>query len=558
MTSIDCIVSDRHLSKAVFRCVATTILLAGSVASPDAAESPDDLDIRQENPSFLVSLDVDRPDRRYTDGEPITIRVKSERDAHLHVLYRQADGKVFQIFPNEAQRNGAIRVGEEISIPAVADTFRWSVGPPYGKETLKVIATERPLEPLSAPDLFEGRFNPVSSVKLEATKAILAKGIQVEADIGAWAEAEVEITTGQRPQPPVGKRVGLFVGVSDYQFDAFHVEGGGSPMKLPCSSTDARFMNDTFIQRCGVTESLVLVNEEATRENVRKAVCDWLPTHSDPGDVIFIFVSSHGTQFLDRNGDEPDRLDEGLTMHDSVTVSAFLACMKRQQGGTLDPATAASIAPLAEKIIAEGRAGRIEIDNPQHLGAVLSEQTEISDDQFAHWLQRLSGRRVAVFLCTCHSGGFAAAEKGLAGSANSNSDGEVGFEDTFGYLDREMGRLKNLGQAEVTLVAACLTHELTAAVRFSDEFISGSQTKVADAGGRLPLGPTTYELAKAVEVPGIMLHQAFDRYRRGLADYFRQYNEILRSQGKPAVQPHHPVMYDYSRKPLILSIDLAR
>lgn len=558
MTPLDCISRfDRLLSRTRLRLAAAAILLPGTVAAPAAAESPAALDIRQESPSFLVSLDVDRPDRRYTEGESIAIRVKSERDAHLHVLYRQADGKVFQIFPNDGQPNGAIKAGEDITIPATADTFRWSVGPPFGKETLKVIATERPLDPLSAPDLFQGRFNAVSPEKLEATKAILTKGVQVEADVGAWAEAEVEITTGQRPDPPAGKRVGLFVGVSDFKFDGFHVEAGNQPMKLPCSATDARFMKDTFAQRCGLTESLVLVNEEATRESFRKAVCDWLPTHSVPGDVVFIFVSSHGSQFLDRNGDEPDRLDEGLTMHDSVSVSAFLACMKRQQAGTLDPAVAAFMSPLAAKIAAEGRAGRIEIDNPQHLGAVLSEQTEVTDDQFAHWLQRLSGRRVAVFLCTCHSGGFAAAEKGLVGSSSSEG-GEVGIDDTFGYLDREMGRLKNLGQAEVSLVAACLTHELTKAVRFSDEFLAASQTKLADQGGKLPLGPTTYELAKAVETPGLMLHQAFDRYRRGLADYFVRFNELLSRQGKQPVQPHHPVMYDYSQKPLVLSVEPAR
>lgn len=512
--------------------------VGGTSAEEPPAVDPDT--IRQEHPTFLVGIDVDRPDRRYREGDQLSVRVRTERDAHVHVLYRQADGQVFQIFPNDAQPDNRVKAGADVVIPAPGDTFRWIVGPPLGRETIKVIAAERPIEPLSAPDLFAGRFNTVPPERLAATKGVL-----VEPETGPWAEAQIEIITEKRPDPPPQKRVGLFVGVSRFRYDAVHTARAGKAMALPCSAVDARFMADTFVDRCGVTESLVLVDEEATRDRFRNAVCDWLPARTNPGDVVMIFASTHGSQVFDRNKDEPDQFDESLVLNDTATLAAFVEMVERQRQGTLDAAMRPVVDRLMSSLGAEANANRIDPEDARQVEAFLAEQTAVTDDQLGHWLQRLSGRRVVVFLCTCHSGGFSVGEKGVAPAADQ----------PFDFLDREMGRLKDLGQSDMSLIAACLSAETTAAVRFSDEALAAAQTKLADQGGTLKLGPTTYELGKAVEVPGLMLHQAYERYRSGLTAYFEKFNAVRVQQGESPVTPHHPVMYDFSLEPLVLSVE---
>ncbi len=188
-------------------CIAAAPVRAEPPASTDKGVVVEPDDIRQEQPSFYVHVEVDRPDRTYREGDELVLRVRSERDAHLHVLYRQGDGKVFQIFPNAGQRDGRIAAGRDVVFPEEKDTFRWIVGPPFGRETIKVIVADRPLEPLSAAEMFACRFNPISPDKVAATRGVL-----VEADPQGWAESAVEITTVPKPAaPPPSQRSGGWV-----------------------------------------------------------------------------------------------------------------------------------------------------------------------------------------------------------------------------------------------------------------------------------------------------------------------------------------------------------
>ena len=107
--------------------------------------------IMQNTPSFFVRIRLDRADRRYRDGEMLRLNLLSEKAAFAYVLYKQADGQIFQIFPNSAQPDNRIRPGHEVLIPKNDDLFRWRVGPPFGQEIIKVVATVKPLVPLDDP-----------------------------------------------------------------------------------------------------------------------------------------------------------------------------------------------------------------------------------------------------------------------------------------------------------------------------------------------------------------------------------------------------------------------
>ena len=92
----------------------------------------------------------------------LELKVRCEDDAYLYVLYQQADGKIYQIFPNSGQPDNRVKAMQDVQVPALDDAFRWVVGPPFGKEIIKVIASKKPVDALSLPGLKEEHFNPVT------------------------------------------------------------------------------------------------------------------------------------------------------------------------------------------------------------------------------------------------------------------------------------------------------------------------------------------------------------------------------------------------------------
>ena len=58
-----------------------------------------------------------------------------------------------------------------------------------------------------------------------------------------------------------------------------------------------------------------------------------------PGDTVFIAYSGHTGQVEDREGDEPDKLDEYLVPTDFVNLGVLAGMEKRAQVGGLREAT---------------------------------------------------------------------------------------------------------------------------------------------------------------------------------------------------------------------------
>ena len=100
----------------------------------------------------------------------------------------------------------------------------------------------------------------------------------------------------------------------------------------------------------------MLLDGEATRDNILSTINDWLIAGTREGDDVFLYYSGHGYQQPDENADEADRLDETLVPVD-VTV-----------------------------------------------GADGVPRGMIADDEVAALLAQLPGRRVHVVIDACHSG----------------------------------------------------------------------------------------------------------------------------------------------------------
>jgi hypothetical protein len=115
------------------------------------------------------------------------------------------------------------------------------------------------------------------------------------------------------------KRLALLVGVGDYAAD--HVTDLRGPIHDVADVyhvlTDGEAGYDF-----PAANVCVLLDSEATLANVRQS-WDAMTDATSRGDTVFFFYAGHGSQTVDRNGDESDGMDETLMLHDARTPGVF-------------------------------------------------------------------------------------------------------------------------------------------------------------------------------------------------------------------------------------------
>jgi hypothetical protein len=100
---------------------------------------------RPEQSHVPVTAWTDRPDATYRIGEPVTISVRPERDAHITVINIGTSGRATVLFPNTIQPDSRVRAGQTISLGAPGAGYNIVPQGPAGVELVQVIATTRPL-----------------------------------------------------------------------------------------------------------------------------------------------------------------------------------------------------------------------------------------------------------------------------------------------------------------------------------------------------------------------------------------------------------------------------
>ncbi|MEN6494976.1 MAG: DUF4384 domain-containing protein [Thermoguttaceae bacterium] len=375
---------------------------------------------RNEHPSFYVRVNVDHPDHTYRVGEEMRIHVQTERDGFLYLLYLDAQRNYSCLFPNRVQQDNRIQAGPPgVTIPHPRGEFRLRISPPIGQEVLKAIVTRKPLKELQLKALTKGDFTVLTPEQIKAVT------VEVKADEGDWAEHSIDILTvpaegpaaaPPRPAaltqgPPLGppppdaaapRRVGLFIGISQFTDPSIR--------SLKVSHRDAQAMAAAMREQGGFQDVSVLINEQATLENIQERIRNWLPQVTRPGDLVMIYWSGHGGRSADQDGDEKDGYDEYLVPSD----------------GRLD-----------------------NIDTIR--------RTMLLDDTFGRWIQDLDGRRLVVVLDTCYSGGQSSQAKGLANAAANPAAPNANFD----FLDGDLERTKDLGQKEMAILTSSTANQVS-------------------------------------------------------------------------------------------------
>lgn len=93
---------------------------------------------------FGKRLDVDRGEEPvFYLGEMIKVEIKSTRDCFISVVQVGSSGKATLLFPNKEHPSAAVKSNEAVFLPK---GFNFRVDAPTGIQTIKVFATEKPLE----------------------------------------------------------------------------------------------------------------------------------------------------------------------------------------------------------------------------------------------------------------------------------------------------------------------------------------------------------------------------------------------------------------------------
>ena len=410
------------------------IMLTGGGAvlgQPPPPRPPQNLlnHIRNDHPPFLVRIDVDHKTRDYREGDGLKVRVACEVDAYCYVLYRTAEGKISQILPNKFRQDNFIRARQAQQIPGDDDWFSLPIQAPFGVEEVKVIASKKPLKLLGDPGMKKALYNPVSAEQMKGVE------LELQEEKPVYSEDSVTIHTYAKDQavaPRNARRWGVFFGVARHEFDVEFKEATGKGLNLATCHRDARELHDLLKEVGQLSGYKLYTNDQATRAKVYEALCEWLPEVSRPGDTVIFFYSGHGMMGANQ---------ACLVTYDLVSERVVDILDREYREGKLDP----HLRP--EQFLARRKVWGQWTDQ----GRSLARETGITDDTIGHWLQRLDGRQVIVILDVCHAGAFAAGGK---------TKGDV-EPFSFKLFDERMNRLKDIGQNECTLLAACAADQVS-------------------------------------------------------------------------------------------------
>jgi len=138
-------------------------------------------------------------------------------------------------------------------------------------------------------------------------------------EAGQKFKKSISVTYIPKDDPPNIGKYAVIIGVSKYQDQDIR--------SLKFARADAENIHKLVIdpEGGGFPEENVrlLVDEQATRESIIKAVGAWLPGQVKPGDMVLLFYAGHGGVEADTTGEEPDGNSKYLIPYDSELGGLF-------------------------------------------------------------------------------------------------------------------------------------------------------------------------------------------------------------------------------------------
>jgi len=137
----------------------------------------------------------------FREGESLQYRIRSNRDCYVALLCRQSDETTVVLFPNRWHPESFIKGGLDVLIPAEDSGFQIIVSPPFGVDTVELIACTGRNEfhrMLGDGAVLATRSSPFSVFPSEQLGGVLTRGMQVlpkGAVAPVWARSEMVVYT---------------------------------------------------------------------------------------------------------------------------------------------------------------------------------------------------------------------------------------------------------------------------------------------------------------------------------------------------------------------------
>jgi hypothetical protein len=180
-------VSDLIYSKKFYR-IAAIMVLAAFCLILNSTHAANDKPI---NLSITTHLG---DEQTFREGDIVSFYVNLEENAYLVIIYQDASGQLNVLLPNALHTNNFFNAGLFIPIPNEQNPFQFRITPPFGKETLWVFASNKPLPGLASAGT--AAFNSTIATARNAVKTHCRKHNAV------YEEASLSITTTAATQTP--------------------------------------------------------------------------------------------------------------------------------------------------------------------------------------------------------------------------------------------------------------------------------------------------------------------------------------------------------------------
>jgi len=127
--------------------------------------------------------------QRFKAGDKIAFLVSLDKDAHLLMIYEDAEHNLIQVIPNDYRKQNFYKEGLFIAVPDRNEPFEFVVNPPFGSEKLWVFASSEQFPALEGIKLENG-LKKLENNMSEILASIRPKNVHV-----LYGESSAVITT---------------------------------------------------------------------------------------------------------------------------------------------------------------------------------------------------------------------------------------------------------------------------------------------------------------------------------------------------------------------------
>ena len=143
-------------------------------------------EMKLDHGDMTIAGSADRADTTYAPGQPITLSVKTSKNAYVAILRVTANGDTTIVFPNRERRNAAVRAGTALTVPGPGDNVKIAADKPGVMLFEFIASTAGDAWPFTRPPDSGSDFADLGGTTRNITKDLLA-GLKIGAgsDIAA-------------------------------------------------------------------------------------------------------------------------------------------------------------------------------------------------------------------------------------------------------------------------------------------------------------------------------------------------------------------------------------